>query len=447
MDDLDAKAYELLLEPPSPKGGRPSAKMRPNTRFLQHIVREAKSHNAALLAKETADSQARLKRLMQTDKRRGRGGPDVDDETPDDADTKRGRSDKDKSENRKRKRGSESTKDDDDSQRRLKRRSRIGDKDVDKADDDRDDDRRRRHQRHRSSRKDDDERKRSHRSRSRSRSRSPGGKRHRSSKHRRRSESSPRSQSSRRHQEQSRSPSHKSRDDGRRREHSTRDDKVEKKNKKEQHNDEDETSTRSTSQHHKKEGAHRDSEAKGQPRKKQAGRKRSRKSESTENSSDSDSSDPLDAFVGPRLASESGEPATSRMRVRGRGATSAQVDGDAGASSIDRHFAADYDPSEDVEEKGWSQPQTKTGKAASSTTEDARAEMQRDRQQLLRDGAERLRAAGFTDKEIAIWARGGRRPMASADDAWSKAGEQREWDRGKVAGEDGPAKPLWARSG
>ena len=104
---------------------------------------------------------------------------------------------------------------------------------------------------------------------------------------------------------------------------------------------------------------------------------------------------------------------------------------------MDRHFAADYDPSADVE------TQT-TGRGGSSgTTEDARAEMQRDRKQLLRDGAERLRAAGFTDKEIAIWSRGGRREVA--DVPWAKKGEAREWDRGKEKGDDGPAKPLWAR--
>lgn len=101
---------------------------------------------------------------------------------------------------------------------------------------------------------------------------------------------------------------------------------------------------------------------------------------------------------------------------------------------MDRHFSTDYDPAADVED---------AGVGASSTVEEARAEMQRDRQQLLREGAARLKAAGFTDREIAIWSRGGRRDVS--DVQWTKQGEAREWDRGKVAGEDGPARPQWAR--
>lgn len=160
--------------------------------------------------------------------------------------------------------------------------------------------------------------------------------------------------------------------------------------------------------------------------------------------------------------------------MKGRGAFSSVALGGPG-SSIDRHFASDYDPSNDVE----MQDKAATKQAQrpsvqprpSSAAEDAQTEMQRDRKQLLRDGAERLRAAGFTDREIAIWARGGRREVAPRDAApkakegkkaarteataeeaedksnapWAKKGEAREWDRGKEAGDDGPAKPLWAR--
>lgn len=69
--------------------------------------------------------------------------------------------------------------------------------------------------------------------------------------------------------------------------------------------------------------------------------------------------------------------------------------------------------------------------------------MKEDRKQLLRDNAERLKAAGFTDKEIAILSRGGRRRLDNSP--WAKKGEEREWDRDKVEGNEGPVKPVWAR--
>jgi len=42
---------------------------KPNTRFLRNLVRDADSHNAALLAKEKADTRARLKGLENGAKR------------------------------------------------------------------------------------------------------------------------------------------------------------------------------------------------------------------------------------------------------------------------------------------------------------------------------------------------------------------------------------------
>ncbi|KAF8249754.1 hypothetical protein K440DRAFT_621231 [Wilcoxina mikolae CBS 423.85] len=43
----------------------PGAAPKPNTRFLRNIVRDVDSHNAALLAKEAAEAQARLRRLQR----------------------------------------------------------------------------------------------------------------------------------------------------------------------------------------------------------------------------------------------------------------------------------------------------------------------------------------------------------------------------------------------
>ena len=53
----------------------------------------------------------------------------------------------------------------------------------------------------------------------------------------------------------------------------------------------------------------------------------------------------------------------------------------------------------------------------------------RDRQKWKQQGADRLRAAGFTDESIRKWEKGGE---PDVDDVrWTQAGQQREWDRGK----------------
>lgn len=49
-----------------------------------------------------------------------------------------------------------------------------------------------------------------------------------------------------------------------------------------------------------------------------------------------------------------------------------------------------------------------------------------DRVKWRQQGAERLRAAGFTDKDIEAWETG-KKPEVR----WAKSGEGREWDRGK----------------
>ncbi|GAB0138508.1 hypothetical protein EsDP_00006743 [Epichloe bromicola] len=42
---------------------KPSSMLKPNTRFLRHIIKDTDTHNKALLAKEAAESKARLKDL------------------------------------------------------------------------------------------------------------------------------------------------------------------------------------------------------------------------------------------------------------------------------------------------------------------------------------------------------------------------------------------------
>ncbi|CZT04612.1 related to TSM1-component of TFIID complex [Rhynchosporium graminicola] len=122
-------------------------------------------------------------------------------------------------------------------------------------------------------------------------------------------------------------------------------------------------------------------------------------------------SDPLDDIIGPR------PPTIPEVRRKGRGTISQ-------ASGIDSRFSANYDPMADVqldfdEENDWDQA----------------LEALKDRQKWKQQGADRLRAAGFTEEEVSKWERGGEK--READVKWSKKGEGREWDRGKVVNDDG----------
>ncbi|EMC98404.1 hypothetical protein BAUCODRAFT_32446 [Baudoinia panamericana UAMH 10762] len=127
-------------------------------------------------------------------------------------------------------------------------------------------------------------------------------------------------------------------------------------------------------------------------------------------SEDDRDSDPLDDVIGPRRASAS--------RARGRGAASAS------SSAMDAHFDPSYDPKSDVsldrdEADDW----------------DMALEALRDRAKWRTQGADRLKAAGFTDDEAKRWEKGGERD--AEDVRWRKKGEDREWDRGKVLDVDG----------
>lgn len=122
-------------------------------------------------------------------------------------------------------------------------------------------------------------------------------------------------------------------------------------------------------------------------------------------------SDPLDDIIGPR------PPSIPEVRTRGRGTIST-------ASGIDSRFSANYDPTTDVElaldeKEDWDQA----------------LETFRDRQKWKQQGADRLKAAGFTDGQIEKWEKGGEK--REEDVKWAKKGEGREWDRGKVVDEIG----------
>ncbi|KAK5112434.1 hypothetical protein LTR85_011543 [Meristemomyces frigidus] len=133
---------------------------------------------------------------------------------------------------------------------------------------------------------------------------------------------------------------------------------------------------------------------------------------------DSDS-EPLEAHIGPAPP--------PKVRARGRGAVS--------NSSMDARFRPDYDPKADVsldqgEEDEW----------------DMALEALRDRTKWRQQGAERLKAAGFTDAEVKTWETGGEKEVE--DVRWRKKGEGREWDRGKSLDGDGgiTLKAEWARA-
>ena len=76
---------------------------------------------------------------------------------------------------------------------------------------------------------------------------------------------------------------------------------------------------------------------------------------------------------------------------------------------------------------------------------DQALEALRDRQKWKQQGADRLRAAGFTQDEIDKWSKSGEK--REDDVRWVKRGEDREWDRGKVVNPDGDVlvKTKWRR--
>jgi hypothetical protein len=81
---------------------------------------------------------------------------------------------------------------------------------------------------------------------------------------------------------------------------------------------------------------------------------------------------------------------------------------------MDSRFSEDYDPASDVQVE-----------PAETEDWDEAVETFRDRQKWKQQGAERLRAAGFTAEQIKQWEKGGEKDID--DVRWRKAGEKREW--------------------
>lgn len=120
-------------------------------------------------------------------------------------------------------------------------------------------------------------------------------------------------------------------------------------------------------------------------------------------------SDPLEAIVGPLPP--------PKVKSRGRGTISS-------TSGIDARFSENYDPALDLEPE--SQENDDNGDDW---------ELVLDRVKWKQQGADRLKAAGFTEEEIQGWKTG-----KKAEVKWTASGKEREWDRGKsVGGVDGGA--------
>ncbi|CAK3793118.1 Hypothetical predicted protein [Lecanosticta acicola] len=150
--------------------------------------------------------------------------------------------------------------------------------------------------------------------------------------------------------------------------------------------------------------------------------------------SDSDS-DPLDGILGPKPP-----PPPPTTLPRGRGAQKSSS-----SAEIDLRFNdPNYDPKLDVglgdglgdgDGDDW----------------DMALEALRDRAKWKKSGAERLRAAGFSEEEVGRFEESGvRRGNHQEGDIshvkWRKRGEAREWDRGKVMeGNHVDLKPEWGR--
>ncbi|CAM1501702.1 Fc.00g036860.m01.CDS01 [Cosmosporella sp. VM-42] len=340
---------------------KPENMLKPNTRFLRHIIKNTDNHNKALLAKEAAESRARLKDLEQAEEaKRQKTNPNARDIR------RRQMGDIHAILGGKKRRRPEaeaekpSSRESTSSDFKIRGSSSKGrDDTAEKSEADRDLFRDRRDERkhhgrlsreERHSRAEDKSR-REDRRKARSRSRDASG------------------DDEKRHHDRSRR--HRSRSPGRRRRsHSPR---VRK------------------SRHRERSPIVR---LKG----------------TKERAEEEEDSDPIDDLIGP----------APPPKYRGRGTFG-------GSSGIDRRFSETYDPKTDV--------QMDEDEATGGDNWDDAVEAFRDRQKLRQNQDERLKAAGFADDLIQRVNRS--KQQAEEDVRWSKAGEKREWDRGKVVGPDG----------
>ncbi|KEF58162.1 uncharacterized protein A1O9_06088 [Exophiala aquamarina CBS 119918] len=369
-----------------------NAAPKPNTRFLQTLVREADNHNAALKKKEELEARIRLRKIRE-------GGSLASPDRLHESESKH-------------RQGHE----------RPTKRRRLSD--------DHQQSRSRHHHRH--SRHEQRTRRR-HPSSDRDRSRSPDS-RHRHKRRNHAIDDGDRYRRSKHHESSANEPATKSYDRrGDRREQGRQADSTKRRRDRSPSADNRDNETIS------REGRQREEqhdEQKFSQRGRGGNRYRRSSSTSTANTA---SSDPLTSLIGPLPAKR--ESLSSPPRKRGRGflsqRTSSQVA--PSTSNIDHHFSAAYNPSHDAsdndnddddEQEDW----------------DNALEALRDRRAWRSKQAERLREAGFGDAEIERWEKSATRPTFSSggsgggdardgdirDVKWRKRGEEKEWDSGKV---------------
>ncbi|TQN68110.1 hypothetical protein CSHISOI_07399 [Colletotrichum shisoi] len=370
-DDCSLKYSSIGMEAFRPDK-KPANMPKPNTRFLRHIIKDTNTHNKILLAKEAAESRARLKDLEHAEEkeRRRKAGPqDI-------------------------------------------RRRQMGDIKAILGD--------RKERASRTVRADEKPRKEEE---------LPPRKRH----HRERRSESPERESSARHHRNRGEGSHPERDERRRhksdrrrsrspdekyRRHRHRSPLASKDSAPKAHRSAKERSGAEdardlTSRRHRS----RDERSRERPRGgfsiKGSSRRATQEQDSATAGSDSD---PLDEFIGPAPPQQ--------VRSKGRGAA-------AGTSGIDKRFEANYDPKADVE----------MADTVGAEDWDDAVEAFRDRQKWRQNQEQRMRAAGYTDEMIKKWREGGSggggEQRDERDVRWAKAGEKREWDRGKEGGLSG----------
>lgn len=366
-----------------------SGALKPNTNFLRHIIRQTDSHNSALLAREAEESNARLGRMNQ-ERIRAQKNDDIRKERKADGRLTPVLSDEESTHSRF-------------YQRRTDARQRTGKPEHERRRSDRSVDPRDARRRSRSRSNAREKRKRRHSDERPSRQ-SRHSERERNGNQRRKHRSDSDSEENQSHAKHKSSHRHKRR--------RSRSRSSSRSRSRSSHTDRASRRRRQRDRSRSPRGQHIISET----RRTYARTKRHSPSRASD-------SDPLEAIVGPLPPD-----IEATIRSRGRGAYKANSMG------MDSRFSSAYDPSVDVRQA--SDVEDNWGDATESF---------RDRQHFKQQGADRLRAAGFTDEQVRKWEKGDTKD--EADVTWTKRGQAREWDRGKVVDEDGHVelKPDWGR--
>ncbi|KAK6503138.1 hypothetical protein TWF481_008173 [Arthrobotrys musiformis] len=378
---------------------KPNSAPKPNTRFLKNLVKEADSHNAALLAKEAEEARLRLEKLRRENNGGRKGGRDRSRERYRRSSRSRSPERSTRRKDRSRSRSKERQKRDrDGDDRKDGKRPRVEIGDIDRL---LQASRRERRDGEKGKDKEKDK-ERSNRDRERSHSRERGSRRDRRDKERRRSKSRDRTRRSHRSKRSrtaspSRSRSRSSSPDRRRH-------KSHKRHK---------SRSRSPSSSRSPRKRRRSASPKAPRSNPAQDEKMSRLSPPQ------DDEDPLAEYLSKKSANRSPEIGPSLPyktkngpRPRGRGLP--------GSSAMDARFDPSYDPTMDV---------TPTNPQDEDDWE-AALEALRDRQKWKQQGKERLKAAGFADDFIEAWETNKTKDESKIK--WSKEKGGRDWDRGKV---------------